>query len=489
MTEPQGGEATTDRPTASRAIAGGKWTLVAFGGSQIIRFACNLALVRLLFDADANFGVIAVANSIVQALQLLSDLGIWVNLVQSRDGEKREYLDTIWTIQVVRGVLLFAIGWALAPVLAAQYPAMPELEQCVRITMLGVLAGAFVPTSFHLAGRMLRLGPVAGIELGSQLAGSVAMIALAPVLQSPVALAIGSPLIVGLRVLLAWILLGGGNRPCWDRGHAAAIFQFGKWVSLATVVFYVTTHADRLLYGKLVTDAQLGVYSIALALAWIPAEITTRLTNAVVFPLLCRSAQDGSDYGAAVRTTRAPALALGGWLFSGVAGGAPAAVALLYPPAFGDAAWIVPILCAGFWFGIVLENSNGCVLLALGQPRWNTVASVAKLVAMCVLLPLGWQGWGFAGAISAYAVADMVRYATLQWACLRNGVGTLGADFAVSARMLVGALACSLPTLLLPHVGVHPAGTCLAVAVVATAVWLPGNVGRLRRLRAAGGAK
>lgn len=486
MTEPQGGEATTDRPTASRAIAGGKWTLVAFGGSQFIRFVCNLALARLLLDADADFGVIAVANSIVQALQLLSDLGIWVNLVQSRDGDKREYLDTIWTIQVVRGVLLFAIGWSLAPVLAAEYPGMPELEQCVRITMLGVLAGAFVPTSFHLAGRNLRLGPVAIIELGSQLAGSVAMIALATVLQSPIGLAVGSPLIVVLRVLLSWILLGGGNRPCWDRTHAAAIFRFGKWVSLATIVFYVTTHADRLLYGKLVTDAQLGVYSIALALAWIPADITTRLSNAVVFPLLCRAAQDGSDYGRAVRTTRAPALALGGWMFSGVAGGAPAAVALLYPQAFADAAWIVPILCIGFWFGIVLENSNGCVLLALGQPRWNTFASVAKLVALCVLLPLGWQGWGFPGAIGAYALADMVRYATLQWACRRTGVNTLGADLAASARMVACAFACAVPALGLPAAGVHPALTCLVVALVATAAWLPGNVGRLLQLRAKG---
>lgn len=487
MTEPRGGEAPNETQTASRAIAGGKWTLVAFGGSQVIRFASNLALARLLLDADADFGVIAVANSIVQGLQLLSDLGIWINLVQSPDGEKREYLDTIWTIQLVRGVLLFAIGWMLAPALASAYPGMPELEDCVRISMLGVLAGAFVPTSFHLASRNLRLGPVAAIELGSQLAGSVAMVALAPVLQSPIALAVAAPLIVTIRCLLSFLLLGGGNRLRWDRAHAAAIFRFGKWVSLATVVFYLTTHADRLLYGQLVTDAQLGVYSIALALAWIPADVTTRLSNAVVFPLLCRAAQDGSHYGTAVRTTRAPTLALGGWMFSGVAGGAPAIVALLYPPAFADAAWIVPILCFGYWFGVVLENSNGCVLMALGQPRWNTLASVAKLVAMVALLPVGWRIWGFPGAICAYALADVVRYGALQWACFRAGADTLAADLAASLRMLATAACCTLPVSAMQSAGLHPAVTCIAVAVLATAAWLPGNVASLRQLRARGG--
>lgn len=487
MNQPAGGETHTESPAASRAIAGGTWTIVAFGGGQLVRFASNLALARLLLEADADFGVIAVANSVVQALQLLSDLGIWVNLVHSPDGEKRAYRDTIWTIQLVRGLLLFAIGWTLAPLVASAYPAMTELETCIRISMLGVLAGAFVPTSFHLAGRNLRLKAVAGIELGSQLVGSLAMVALAPLVQSPVALAVGAPAIVFLRVLLSWLVLGGGNRLWWDRAHAAAIFGFGKWVSLATIVFYATTHADRLLYGQLVTESQLGVYSIALALAWIPADITTRLANAVVFPLLCRAAQDGSDFHAAVTRTRTPALSLGGWMFSGTAGGATAAVALLYPPAFADAAWIVPILCSGFWFGIVLENSNGCVLLALGQPRWNTFASVAKLVAMCALLPLGWQAWGFPGAISAYAAADVVRYATLQFACFHLRVRTLGDDLVATARTALGALACWGAAQALSAAGVHPLVTCLAVAAVATLTWLPGNVAHLRRLRGRGG--
>lgn len=487
MSEPAGGETRSAATIASRAVSGGKWTFVTFGAGQVIRFVTNLALARLLLDARSDFGVIAVANSLVQGLQLLSDLGIWVNLVHSPHGEKREYLDTIWTIQVVRGLLLFAVGWTLAPVFAGAYPGMPELEACLRVSLLGVLAGAFVPTSLHLAGRNLRLGAVAWVELGSHLAGSVAMVALAPVLQSPMALALGAPTIMALRLLLSWVLLGGGNRLCWDRTHASAIFRFGKWVSLSTIVFYATTHADRLLYGQLVGDAKLGVYSIALAMAWIPAEVVTRLSNAVVFPLLCRSAQDGSDYRAAVRRMRSPVLSLGGWMFCGVIGGAPAAVALLYPPAFADAAWIVPLLGLGFWFGLVLENSNGGVLLALGQPRWNTYASVAKLVAMCVLLPIGWRGWGFPGVVGAGALADLVRYAALQMVSRRVGVPTLSDDILLSSRMVLGALLCGATTLGLQHTGTHPGLTCLVVLVLATVFWLPGNLAHLRMLRKARG--
>ncbi|MEY4673123.1 MAG: hypothetical protein RL148_907, partial [Planctomycetota bacterium] len=334
-----------------------------------------------------------------------------------------------------------------------------------------------------LAGRNLRLGAVAWVELGSQLVGSVAMVALAPVLQSPMALAVGAPTVAVFRLLSSWALLGGGNRLCWDRDHAAAIFRFGKWVSLSTIVFYATTHADRLLYGQLVSDAQLGVYSIALALAWIPADVVTRLSNAVVFPLLCRAAQDGSDYPGAVRRTRGPTLALGGWMFSGVAGGAPAAVALLYPSSFGEASWIVPVLCFGFWFGVVLENSNGCILLALGQPRWSTYASLAKLVAMCVLLPFGWRWWGFPGVVGAYVLADVFRYAALQVASRRAGVRTLADDLAVTGRTALGALLCGGTTLALGRAGAHPALACAAVLVVATVVWLPGNLAHLRKLR------
>ena len=80
---------------SSRALAGGTWTFVAYGASQVVRFSTNLVLARVLLDSRADFGVMAVATSIVQALQLFSDIGIWANLVQSPNGEKREFQDTI----------------------------------------------------------------------------------------------------------------------------------------------------------------------------------------------------------------------------------------------------------------------------------------------------------------------------------------------------------------------------------------------------------
>lgn len=474
-----GSVAQASEQASSRALAGGTWTFVAYGASQVVRFSTNLVLARVLLDSRADFGVMAVATSIVQALQLFSDIGIWANLVQSPNGEKREFQDTIWTIQVLRGLLLFAIGWALVPVLAAAYPGMADLDACLQVSLVSILAGAFLPTAFHIAGRNLRLAAVTRIELGSQLVGSAAMIWLAMVLQSPVALAAGAPVIASCRVVLAWLLLGGANRLRWNREHASAIFRFGKWVSFSTILFYLTTHADRLLYGQLIPESDLGTYSIALALAWIPAEITTRISNSVVFPILCRLAQEGRDAPEEVARIRRPVLALGGWMFAGVAGGAPAAVALFYPPDFAPAGWIVPVLGIGLWFGAVLESSNGGILLAKGHPRWNTLASGAKLLAMLALLPVGWSLGRFPGAMAAYVAADVVRYLVVNHACRRLGVGTLRTDLVATTRMLGSAACCGAVAWWTMQQGMHPLVACCAVLIVATVTWLPGHAADL----------
>lgn len=484
MNEEAGGVNQASEPATSRALAGGTWTFVAYGASQAVRFCTNLVLVRVLLDARADLGVMAVATSLVQALQLLSDIGIWASLVQSPDGEKRDYQDTIWTIQVLRGLLLFAIGWLLVPAMSAAYPAMEELDNCLRIALVSILIAALLPTSFHIAGRNLRLGTVTLIELGSQLVGSAAIIGLAVGFQSPMALAAGAPVIAAFRVVLSWMLLPEQNRFRWDPVHAAAIFQFGKWVSLSTILFYVTTHADRLLYGKLIPESDLGTYSIALALAWIPAEITARMSTAVLFPILCRLAPAGQDTTEQVARIRRPVLALSGWMFAGVAGGAPAAVALFYPPEFGPAGWIVPVLCAGLWFGTVLESGNGSVLLAKGLPRWNTAASAAKLAAMAGLIPLGWRFGGFPGAMAAYVVSDVVRYCVVSHACSRLGVHTLRTDMVATTRLAGSAACCGLVASWMMRAGLHPLLASTAVLVLATVSWLPGHFGELATLAA-----
>ncbi|MCL4692920.1 MAG: oligosaccharide flippase family protein, partial [Candidatus Hydrogenedentes bacterium] len=68
----------------SLAIRGSTWTLVEYGGSQVLRFASSLILSHLLFPEV--FGLMLIVNAVMQGLEMFSDLGIGQSIVQDKRG-------------------------------------------------------------------------------------------------------------------------------------------------------------------------------------------------------------------------------------------------------------------------------------------------------------------------------------------------------------------------------------------------------------------
>jgi hypothetical protein len=58
------------------------------------------------------FGVMALASVMLVGLQLLSDLGLRQSIVQSKRGQDTEYLNTAWTVQIIRGCLIWLAAMA-----------------------------------------------------------------------------------------------------------------------------------------------------------------------------------------------------------------------------------------------------------------------------------------------------------------------------------------------------------------------------------------
>ncbi|QNP43105.1 oligosaccharide flippase family protein [Sphingomonas daechungensis] len=82
------------------------WTSVVFGANQVLRLLNNVLLARLL--APSLFGLMTIVNAIRVGVELLSDLGINQNIVSSPQGHTKDFYDTAWTLQVLRGCFLAA---------------------------------------------------------------------------------------------------------------------------------------------------------------------------------------------------------------------------------------------------------------------------------------------------------------------------------------------------------------------------------------------
>ncbi|MEC9372779.1 MAG: oligosaccharide flippase family protein, partial [Planctomycetota bacterium] len=95
-----------------RVIHASMWTIGGYAGAQALRLISNLILTRLLLPE--HFGLMLIVMVFLQGLQMFSDIGLSPAVVKSDHGDDPVFLNTAWTMQVIRGALLWAAATALA---------------------------------------------------------------------------------------------------------------------------------------------------------------------------------------------------------------------------------------------------------------------------------------------------------------------------------------------------------------------------------------
>lgn len=172
---PQGGS------LMQRAIRSTAFTMAGFASSQVLRLGSNLILTRLLFPEA--FGLMAMVSVFLMGLNMFSDVGVGPAIMQSKRGDDRDFLNTAWTIQIMRGVLLYIVACALAwPI--AQYFGEPDLTLFLPVAAITLVVQGLYPTRLETANRHLQAGRVTVIELASQIVSIATALCLAWLLQS-----------------------------------------------------------------------------------------------------------------------------------------------------------------------------------------------------------------------------------------------------------------------------------------------------------------
>lgn len=474
------GETEASDALKSRAARGSVWTLVGFGCGQGFRLLNNLILWRLLYPEA--FGIMSLVYVCLTGLTMFSDIGIGPSIVQSERGDDPSYLNTAWTIQVIREFLLCLGAFILAGPMAVFYKE-PQLSTLLPAAAVTSFISGFNSTRLFTVSRRLALGRLTVIDLSSQVLGLGIMIGWAWHFRSIWAVIVGSLASNVLRLILSHTFLPGEpNRFHWDPTSARTMLRFGRWIFFSTLLTFIVMQSDRLIFGKLIPMAMLGVYNIGATWAGLPSSIASRVFSAVLFPLLSQLRQRGLDFSAAFLEARRPWLLLGGWASAGLIGGGPILIRLLYTPPAAGAGWIIQVLAIGIWF-FLLESANSIAFLALGESKWVAAGNAAKLVGMVVLIPLGYAHFGFPGAVVGFSGSELFRYAISVLGVRRHKIACLGEDLRLTSLVLasasVGLLVARWMGPFLRSIAIRPArlgvfleGFLIAVVVSVGWIWV-----------------
>lgn len=403
----------------ARVLRGAGLTVLGFGWSQILRLLSNLILTRLLFPEA--FGLMALITVFLMALNMFSDVGVSPAIMQSRRGDERAFLDTAWTIQVVRGWLLWLVACVLAWPLALVY-GLPELVYMLPAAGFGQVIAGFNTTRYDEANRHLRLGRITALDMLSQLVGVLSAIVLAYWLQSVWALIL-SGLIGALAELLIYELCLPGlrNRFRWERAAARELIGFGKWIFLSTVAGFVITQAGKLILGKYLPLDMFGIYNIGYFLASFPLLLGTVLVNRMLIPIYReRPPAANPAHFSALRKMRF-LVSLGLLALTAVVGvaGVPI-VAWLYDPRYA-AAGVITVMVALMQVPALITLTYDQAALARGDSKRFFILAACKAVLMVLCLLVGLELGGLFGAIVGQGVAVVLAYPVVVWLSRHTG--------------------------------------------------------------------
>jgi O-antigen/teichoic acid export membrane protein len=434
-----------------KAIQGTIWTIAGYGASQVLRLGSNLILTRLLLPEF--FGLMALVNVFIIGLNLFSDVGLGPSIIQNKRGDDPDFLNTAWTIQVMRGVVLW-LGSLLIAWPISHFYAKPELLWLIPIVGLATLISGFDSTALLTLNRQLAVGKLAIFELMGQVISLIVMIVWAKFDPSIRALVAGTFVSAVFQLLWSHRLLPHQpNRFAWDKEAAQKIFTFGKWIFFSTALTFLASQADRLILGKLISAALLGIYGIAYTFADIPRSVILALSGKVIFPTFAKLV------GLPRETFRTKILKNRKLLLLALAAGLSILVGFgdyviyfLYKKEYHQAAWMLPIIALGIWH-TSLYSTMSPALLALGKPIYNTLGYLFTLITITIGLLVGYHSMKMPGAVIAVAVGDFPFYMVTMYGLWREKLGCLKQDLWATALFLSLLAAVLVVRVSLLHLG------------------------------------
>lgn len=289
----------------NKVLRNAGWMTIGQIAEVLVRLGSSLILTRLL-DPSA-YGLIATVMVFMTFMVMLSDLGIHTMVLADDRGDDQEFLGTLWTMQVLRGLLLGALvallswlwiyaqnsGW-IAPSSTYASPLLPQIALLLSLWL--VIYGFSSLNEFRLI-RHLEQGAVARLDIATKIATTIATLLLAFMFRSVWAIAVAMVLSGMFRAIATHYYLAGPPmlfRLNWR--EMGKVLLLSRWVAVNSLLTVLSTQADKALIGYRFGLDTLGIYSIAAGLMGaataIVGQFSTNLGVPVIRALLERPADE-----------------------------------------------------------------------------------------------------------------------------------------------------------------------------------------------------
>lgn len=388
-----------------RVIRGGFWVFTLRIAAQLLGIMRLIILARLL--APGDFGLLGIALLTMAVLETFSQIGFRHALIQKKE-DIESYLNSAWTVLILRGLILFIIFYSVSPYVAVFFKA-PEAKPLIRVVGLSVLFRAFSNISVVYFRKELEFHKQFLYQFSGTLADFAVAVSAAFILRNAWALVLGMLAGDVTRCVMSYVIHPYRPGINLDSRKIKELWGFGKWMLGSSICVFVIIHGDDFFVGKVIGIAALGFYQVAYRISNMPATEISNVISQVTYPAYSKLQDDlvklRAAYLRVLRLTAFLSFPVAGLIF---------ALSGDFVQIFLGDRWMqmVPAMRVLVWWGIVVSLIAGVspVFLAIGRPEVITKLQVIQAILLFVLIYPLTSRWGIVGTSWAVFSSALVMF-------------------------------------------------------------------------------
>ena len=380
---------------------GALWMILARLSDRSLGFVSTIILVRILTPAD--FGIVAMATSVIAICELLGQVGLDVVLIQNPSTSRRHY-DTAWTFSIIIAAII-AVLLVLIAVPVSHLYGEPRLLPILLSLAAGSLISGFENIGIVAFRRELQFKKEFQYIFGKKIVGFFFTIVLAFILRSYSALIAGMVISRLAGVCLSYYVQE--YRPRWSLEARADLFHFSKWLVISNFVTVTNSRAADFIVGKFAGAHALGIFSVSYEMSNLPTSELIAPINRAVFPGYARKSADPNALREGYLNVIAIIAGFGIPAAFGIAATSHSIVTLFLGDQWLEAIPLVSILA---FYGVLaaMKTNAHYIYLALGRPQVATYLGVLQISILLPMLAFSTARNGAMGAAYAYLVSQAI---------------------------------------------------------------------------------
>ncbi len=218
---------------------------------------------------------------------MVSEIGLQDAVVQAKDLSTEELRSVFGAVILVNVAVAAVIAVLLAP-LAATFFSEPRLREVMQVLSLQFLISSLIVIPTAMLERKLAYRGRSVGQVAATLIGSLTTLALAYSGAGVWALVGGSL----SKALVEAVILNSISPflelPAFAFSTVRHLIGYGLKVALTRLLWFVYSQADTFIIGKVLGQSPLGLYSVGMHLASLPAQRVSQVVNQMAFPAFSR---------------------------------------------------------------------------------------------------------------------------------------------------------------------------------------------------------